>query len=108
MKISILVAAGWLLIAAGLTVAQAEQRQALETVEGHGRVNYEGEVREFRPGNLLEIDIGDKRSKTYNLANKGISYSLYAGIAVGDKVKIAEGHDSAGNKIVEVNLRRKE
>jgi hypothetical protein len=68
----------------------------------HDDVKYSGEVRNFKRGNLLEVDIGGRRRKSYDLESKDTIYSLAPDLHKGSKVRIRETHNASGQKVVEV------
>ena len=65
-------------------------------------MRYDGEIRTFKPGNLLEVQINAMRTRTYDLGDKDTIYALDAGLRQGSRVRIRETHDAAGRKVVEV------
>ena len=50
----------------------------------------------------MEVDIGDKRSKVYDLASKDTTYVIAPGLKRGSKVTIAETKDAQDHKVVSV------
>jgi hypothetical protein len=94
-----------MIAAAALTCAQgvaapASQAPATEQSE----TKYKAEVRQYKPGNFLEVDIGDKRGKTYDLTDKDTIYRIDPDIAPGRQISITEKRDPNGQKVVEVRL----
>ena len=95
-----------LIIAAGLTPGPARPSPSAQaSSSADSETKFQGEVRNFKAGSLLEIDIGDKRSKSYDLKDKDTIYRLDPDLARGRKVSIVESHDAGGRKLVEVRLK---
>jgi hypothetical protein len=69
-----------------------------------GETKYNGEVRKYTPGSVIELDIGDKRSKTYDLTDRDTTYQLDPELGVGRNVSIVEAKDAQGRKLVTITL----
>jgi len=92
-----------LTLAAGLCAAQPGQQAGTSPVE-HVIAKYLGEVRQYKPGNLLEVDIGDKRVKSYDLSSREKLFDIASGVENHAKVDITEYRNPAGKEVVSVRL----
>lgn len=92
-----------LTLAAGLLAAQPGQQPDTHPVE-HVIAKYLGEVRQYQPGNLLEVDIGDKRVKSYDLTSGERLFNIGSGVEKHAKVDITESRNPQGKEVVSVRL----
>ena len=88
-----------IILAAGMVSAAPFQTPASHVVG-----KYSGEVREYKPGKTLTVDIGGQRVKSWDLTDQNATFSIDPHVANTAKVSITETKDDSGHEQVTVVL----